>query len=76
MAISSILSTGMQGVLNGINRTDRAAGRIAAKGATGDTGALAESLVGLRIGEIETKASASVIRTGDEILGTLLDIRA
>jgi hypothetical protein len=35
----------------------------------------AGKMVALRQGEIEAKAAANVIKTGDQILGTLIDIR-
>ncbi|MGQ7959747.1 hypothetical protein ACUTAF_18870 [Pseudomonas sp. SP16.1] len=37
---------------------------------------LAQSLVGLRVGENEVRASARVVATADEVLGTLIDTRA
>lgn len=40
------------------------------------TGDLATSIVDLKIGEIQVKASAAVIRTADEMLGTIVDIKA
>ena len=36
---------------------------------------LTESVVNLKIAEIQAKASAEVIRTADENLGTLIDVR-
>lgn len=35
-----------------------------------------ESLVELKLSELQARASASVIRTGDEMLGTLIDTTA
>ena len=37
---------------------------------------LAESLVGLTQGRNEVQASARVVETADEVLGTLIDTRA
>ncbi|ERI51022.1 hypothetical protein N878_24110 [Pseudomonas sp. EGD-AK9] len=37
---------------------------------------LAQSLVALRVGENEVRASARVVETADEVLGTLIDTRA
>lgn len=39
------------------------------------TGDLATSIVDLKIGENQVKASAAVIRTADEVMGTLIDIK-
>jgi len=70
MSISSILSTGMQGMQASINRT-----AIAGSGLNVENGDLAARMVAMRQGEIEAKAAANVIKTGDQILGTLIDIR-
>ena len=70
MSISSILSSGMQSLQASINRT-----AIAGSGLNVENGDLAAKMVAMRQGEIEAKAAANVIKTGDEILGTLIDIR-
>lgn len=74
MSISSVMSLGMQGIQAGINRSEVAAGRIAGAGDI-ESWDLASSMVGLKSSEIQVKASASVVKTGDQILGTLIDIR-
>jgi len=70
MSISSIFSSGMQSLQASINRT-----AIAGSGLNVENGDLAAKMVAMRQGEIEAKAAANVIKTGDEILGTLIDIR-
>lgn len=70
MSISSVMSSGLQGLQAAINRTNVATVRIA-----GDDSDLATNIVGLRQGEIDAKIAANVIKTGDEILGTMIDIR-
>lgn len=70
MSISSILSSGMQSLQASINRT-----AIAGSGLYVENGDLAAKIVAMRQGEIEAKAAANVIKTGDQILGTLIDIR-
>lgn len=37
---------------------------------------LAESLVALRVGELQTQAGARLVATADEVLGTLIDTTA
>lgn len=74
MSIGSVLSTGFQGMQSGINRTAIAAGKIAA-GIAEDSNA-ASTMISLNQGAIETKASASVVKTADEMLGTLIDLHA
>ena len=76
MAISSITSAGLQGVQAGIGRVNQAGGQIARAGSTADTGNLSTPIVNLNVGEIQVKASANVIKTGDQMLGTLIDIKA
>lgn len=71
MSISAILNNGMQGLQASVNRT-----AIAGSGLNSETSDFAARMVALRQGEIDAKAAANVIKTGDEILGTLLDIRA
>lgn len=70
MSISSVMSSGLQGLQAAINRTTVASVRIA-----GNDSDLATNIVGLRQGEIDAKIAANVIKTGDEILGTMIDIR-
>lgn len=74
----SSLQTGLQGVQNGIRKVEQAADEIASSGTTEslDPADLATSLVDLKQGELQVKASAEVIETEDEVLGTLLDTLA
>jgi hypothetical protein len=70
MSISSILSTGVQYMQAGINRT-----AVAAGGLNVESSEFANKMVAMRQGEIDVKAAANVIKTGDEMLGTIIDIR-
>lgn len=78
MSIGSVLSTGLQGVQTGLNQANKAAGEIARFGTTAGNsiGDLTTSLVNLKAGELQTKASAAVVKTADQVLGTLIDVRA
>lgn len=76
MSISSIISSGLQNMQASINRTGVASSRIAGFGLNTDSGDMAASMVGLGQGANDAKVAANVIKTGDELLGTLLDIRA
>ena len=76
MTIHSILSTGMQGMQSGIARSDRAGAKIAGFGADLDSGNLAPPLVDLKVGEFQVKAAAALVKSGDQMLGTLIDIQA
>ena len=75
MSINSVLSLGLQGMQSGIGRANQAAGQIARSGTNLENGDLATSILDLKIGEIQVKASASVIKTGDQLLGSLIDIK-
>jgi len=76
MAIGSILSSGLQGIQAGISRTDKAGAQIASFATMTESPDLAASLVDLKMGEFQVKASATVIKVGDQMLGTLIDIKA
>jgi hypothetical protein len=72
------MSVGVQGVQAGFQRASEAATSIVRAGLeSGDNlGDLAASIVELKASEQIVKASAAVIRTADETLGTLVDTRA
>ena len=53
---------------NQVNPAPEAAGQ--------DRADLVESLVALRVGQHEAQAGARVVRTADEVLGTLIDTKA
>jgi flagellar hook protein FlgE len=73
---NSVLSTGVQGIQSGLNRANQAAGEIARSGTTEQNGDLAKSIVDLKSSELQVKASAKVIKTADDLLGTLIDTTA
>jgi flagellar hook protein FlgE len=75
-AVSSVMSTGVQGLQAGFGRANQAAGEIARAGQPESGGDLASSLVDLKVSENQVKASAAVIKTADEMLGTLIDTMA
>ncbi len=70
MSISSILSSGMQSMQSSINRS-----AIAGSGLNVENDDLAQKMVAMQQGQIESRAAANVIKTGDQILGTIIDIR-
>ncbi len=76
--VGSTLAVGLQGIQNGIGIANQAAADIARAGIEGadlNVADLAASLVELKVGEQLAKASASVVRSADEMLGSLIDIR-
>lgn len=80
--ISNTLSVGIQGIQDGMVGMENAARKIARGGADGPqgtaegAGSLVEPIVDLKIYERSVEASAQVVKTADETLGTLLDIMA
>ena len=84
----SAFNSGLAAIQSGQQRVDQAATNIASSTVTRpeqardstalpDTNAdLASSLVELKVGKTEAQAGAKVVETADEVLGTLLDIRA
>ena len=80
--INNTLAVGIQGIQDGMVGTENAARKIARAGADGPqgtaegAGSLVEPIVDLKIYERSVEASAQVVKTADETLGTLLDIMA
>lgn len=79
LAVSSSLQSGLNGVHAGMQQFNSSANTIAAQAAQSpgtDLAVLAESMVDLIQAENQVAASAEVVKASDEILGTLLDVRA
>lgn len=79
--VDSVLGAGLAGINTGIRNAQEAAQTIARAGTTeaesSDTGTdLVEAIVDLKISEQQVKASAAVIRTADEIIGSIIDIKS
>lgn len=73
---SSVLATGVQGVQTGMANASDAAGKIARLGTTEKDGDFVTPMVDLKQSELQVKASAAVIKSADEMIGTLIDIKA
>ena len=81
--LPSALTSGIQGVNSGVAGMDDAARRIARGGVDGPQGTggpsasgMIEPMVDLQLYKRSVEASAQVVRTADETLGSLLDIMA
>ena len=79
--VDSVLSAGVRGMQAGVERAQSAASDIARAGTVaperGDTVTdITEAAVELKVAEQQVVASASVVRTADEVLGTLVDTTA
>ena len=80
--ISNTLGIGIQGIQDGMVGMENAARKSARGGVDGPQGTaegagnLIEPIVDLKIYDRSAEASAQVVKTADETLGTLLDIMA
>jgi hypothetical protein len=74
MTISTSLSMGLQGIQAGMQRVNIAGGRIAAQ--TSDAEVLATNAVEQMSGRHQVGLSAQVVKTADQMLGTLIDLKA
>ncbi len=70
MSDLSATATALTGIRKAFENVDRTATRIASGS---DPGRLPEDLVALRESAIQVKANTAVVRTADEMIGTLLD---
>ena len=75
MEIGSMLHSGLSGYRRAEDVVTRSAFEIANLSNPNSETNLTESLVNLKIGEVNAQASARVIETADEVLGTLIDTR-
>jgi hypothetical protein len=74
MTISTSLSMGLQGIQAGMQRVNNAGGRIAAQAP--DAEVLATNAVEQMSGRHQVGLSAQVVKTADQMLGTLIDLKA
>ncbi len=71
----STLQTGIAGINNGLDGMRRNATEIA-RATTGNGADIPHALVDLRTNQHQVEASVKVIKSADEMLGSLLDVRA
>ena len=72
----SITGIGLKGVLSGLERASKAASEASTALSPNGSGDLVTPLVDLKQAELQTRASAQVIKTGDELTKSVLDILA
>ena len=76
------LDIAQKGFQDAQSRVNQAAHEIASQEVTNssensiDQNSLVNSLVDLKVAELDAKANAKVIQTADDLVGSLLDIRA
>ena len=75
---TSLLATALTGIHNGMNGLQKNASEIASKSTMEgeNTKPLMESLVELKANVQQVEASTKVLQVSDEMVGTLLDIKA
>lgn len=75
--INSIISTGQQGLQQGVKRAEEAAQTVVSSANVRDGSAplhsLSEAAVELKMAETQVVSSAAVVSTANEALGTLID---
>jgi len=78
MSVGSVMGAGLQGIQNGMEGLQKNATDIAnfATEDNADAVDLAESMVDMKLNELQVKASSQVLQVAGETIGTLLDIRA
>lgn len=81
MQIQSAFNAGVQGFQNATGKANQAASSIVKQTATksiapDNSPSLTESIVDLKVAEHQAKASAKVIETADELIGSIVDIKA
>lgn len=80
MALNSVMQTGLAGMLNSQSAIQKSAEQIVQAGTiekdTSTTTDLAEPIVNMKIEQRVFDASAKIVKTADEMLGTLMDIKA
>jgi hypothetical protein len=74
MTISSSLSAGLQGIQAGMQRVNLAGSRITVHAA--DAEVLATNAVEQMSGRHQVSMSAQVVKAADQMLGTLIDLKA
>lgn len=78
MSNISALNNGMAGIQRGMAMADKSAAKIASaeNSASGNPADVAEPLVDLMIARLQVEASAKVVETVSETIGSIIDIKA
>ncbi|GAB1256129.1 hypothetical protein NBRC116494_06310 [Aurantivibrio plasticivorans] len=78
--ISSVINTGLQGLQSSSREIVKSADEIVKAGTTerdnSNISDIAEPIVNMAIEQQVFDASAKIVKVGDEMLGTLMDIKA
>lgn len=75
MAIGTVMGNGLAGIQNGFNTLNKASAQIAQVGVSQDpTQDLTEGAISLLQGKLQVEASAKVLSTVNQTLGSIIDI--
>ena len=75
-AVNIVASTTLPAEQQNITISDEAIGEVSNEGNSNEIPDLNQELVNLKVAEFQAKASAEVIKSADDALGTLLDVTA
>jgi hypothetical protein len=76
MQIGSPISNAVYGIGQGMQRMNGASNAIARQGVGLQGGDVSQSLVELKVAEVEVKANVRALDRANSMLGSLLDLRA
>ena len=78
MRIDSAFNSGLQGIQRGLSQTQKSANDIVDATVNKDStvGDVTRAVVDLRQAEQQVQASAEVVKTADQLLGSIIDIKA
>ena len=75
-AVNIVANTTLPAAQQNITISDEASGEVSNEGSSTEIPDLNQELVNLKVAEFQAKASAEVIKSADDALGTLLDVTA
>lgn len=75
MEINNAMTTAVNGIRKGMDGLDRNAAEVA-RASKGQQGDIATPLVDSRVNKLQVEANVSMVKTLDETLGSLLDVKA
>jgi hypothetical protein len=75
MDINNAMSTAVNGIRSGMNGLDRNTAEVA-RASKGEGGDIATPLVESKLNQLQVEANVNMVKTLDETLGSLLDVKA
>lgn len=72
--IDGVIREGLKAIQNGLKRAEEEAVRLTRGFEIGDSESAVDAIVGLSAAKRSVSAGAKVVKVGDEMIGSLLDI--